>query len=518
MILTFSFRRGKMKVSINPNSWLVLLVFSLGLGCVSFAGQIIYVDAGAAGNNDGTSWVDAYNYLQDAMAVASSGEEIWVTEGIYKPNLGSKIELDDRNATFQLKNGVAIYGGFPSGGGRWEHRNPSVYETILSGDLNGDDAELTATAGLLTQPSRADNSYNVVTGSETDATTVLNGFTIIGGNAGKGKGGGVYNHSGSPTVTNCTFIENTAKCGAGMYNEKKSNPTVTNCTFLANAAKCCGGGMRNSDSNPVLTNCTFTDNSAGECGGGMRNSYSNPTLTGCIFSTNSTLSEGAAIYNYRCSPTLTSCTFIGNSAAGRAGGMYNCSSNPTLVNCEFSGNSTQKDGGAMFNCACESNPTLVNCTITGNSAKYCGGGLYSRNKSNPTLTNCILWGNSDRDGTGESAQIHGVRAVVNYCCVQKLTGDLGGIGNIAIDPLFVRSANNGGDGLGDDPCTLDLDEGANDDFGVLYLSSDSPCVDTGDNKVVSSSVVVDLDGKARILDGNGDGIATVDMGAYEYER
>jgi len=43
--------------------------------------------------------------LQSALAAASSGDEIWVAAGTYKPG-------NDRTSTFTLKDGVAIYGGF----------------------------------------------------------------------------------------------------------------------------------------------------------------------------------------------------------------------------------------------------------------------------------------------------------------------------------------------------------------------------------------------------------------------
>ena len=58
-----------------------------------------------------------YPTLQDALVAASNGDEIWVVEGTYKPDRGGGQTLGDRGATFQLKNGVAIYGGFPVGSG-----------------------------------------------------------------------------------------------------------------------------------------------------------------------------------------------------------------------------------------------------------------------------------------------------------------------------------------------------------------------------------------------------------------
>ena len=119
--------------------------------------------------------------------------------------------------------------------------------------------------------------------SETSATVFEN--LVIQNGYSSSDGGGMYNTSSSPTLTNCTFTSNSASAsGGGMRNVSSSSPTLTNCTFTDNLAAY-GGGMRNvSSSSPTLTDCTFTSNSA-DIGGGMYNSSSSssPTLTNCTF-------------------------------------------------------------------------------------------------------------------------------------------------------------------------------------------------------------------------------------------
>jgi len=117
------------------------------------------------------------------------------------------------------------------------------------------------------------------------------------------------------------------------------------------------------------------------------------------------------------------------------------SSNPTIKNTIFSGNWAEKFGGTIKNY--ESSPVLTNCTLSGNWAQSSGGGIWNGPGSVVKLTNCILWGNSDTDGMDESAQIDGNNeiSIINYCCIQGWTGNLGGIGNIFADPLFVDAAN-----------------------------------------------------------------------------
>ena len=102
-------------------------------------------------------------------------------------------------------------------------------------------------------------------------------------------GGGIYNTRGgsSPKLKYCTFRANLAGRGGGMANftsdrrDKKSNPTLTWCIFNKNSAKTFGGGMENSHCDPTISNCTFTDNSA-NFGGALFNAGSNAVLTNCI--------------------------------------------------------------------------------------------------------------------------------------------------------------------------------------------------------------------------------------------
>ncbi|RME12714.1 MAG: hypothetical protein D6802_03465, partial [Ardenticatenia bacterium] len=87
-------------------------LISLSTGSVHAAtGPRCYVKAGATGAADGSSWTDAYTTVQNALANANC-TEIWVAKGVYYPDEGTGQTNDDRASTFQLKNGVALYGGF----------------------------------------------------------------------------------------------------------------------------------------------------------------------------------------------------------------------------------------------------------------------------------------------------------------------------------------------------------------------------------------------------------------------
>ena len=282
-----------------------LLVMMSGVLLVGVTAQgqtVIYVDDDASTNGDGASWPTAYKYLQDALAQASTNgvaTEIRVAQGTYKPDQdeGGNVSPGDRGATFQLISGVTLYGGFAglANPADPDERDIAPYATILSGDLNGDDGPDFA--------NNNENSNHVVTGRYIDEATVLDGFTITGGNAD-------------------SYLE---KWGAGMSNTFHSSPTLINCNFRANSAEASGGGMDNYASNPTLINCTFSGNrtTAGiptlGFGGGMRNRRSSPILINCAFSWNSA-NTGGAIDNFiDCTLKLTNCTFAGNTADhGRA--------------------------------------------------------------------------------------------------------------------------------------------------------------------------------------------------------
>ena len=288
----------------NPSVRLIVPVLLLVTACAA-GGQTIFVDANAIGANNGTSWADAYNYLQDARAAASSGAEIRVAQGTYKPDRGATVTAGDRTATFQLASGVTIRGGYAGSGAPDPNaRNINAHKTILSGDLNGDDGPDFA--------HNSENSYHVVTGSGTDATALLDGFTITAGNAdgyfldGHLYGGGMRNVNGSPAVINCTFVGSRATYGGAMYNEQAGNPVLVNCTLSSNSAQYGGGICNRNAGSPSLVNCVISGNSA-EGGGGMWNyDRCNPTLTNCTLSRN-TASYGGGVWSYYGVTTITNC-------------------------------------------------------------------------------------------------------------------------------------------------------------------------------------------------------------------
>jgi len=311
----------------NTKLTIPLLLIVLLFGSFAY-GRVIYVDDDAAGANDGSSWADAYRYLQDALAHADSADkpvEIRVAQGVYKPDQGSGITPGDRDISFQLINGVTLMGGYAGFAGLDpDTRNVEAYVSVLSGDLGGNDVELSNPSDLEEEPTRAENSDSVVVGSGTDETAVLDGFIITGG-------GGMKNESGSPTVSNCKFSWNCAKdyLGGGMLNDSASDPILINCAFVGNWANY-GGGMH-SRGNPMLINCRFIGNATKNNGAGMDNG-GEALLINCVFFENKAGFFGGGVENTG-RPLLINCTFTKNSAGEQGGGVSSAESSPTLVNC-----------------------------------------------------------------------------------------------------------------------------------------------------------------------------------------
>lgn len=516
----------------------------------------LHVDAGAAAAGDGTGWATAYRFLQDALAVASNPAngitEIRVAGGSYTPDTfeADPAGTGDRAATFQLINGVSVVGGFAGPGEPDpDARDIVLHSVTLTGDLLGNDGP---------PINGAENSYNVVTGDGTDATAVLDGFTITAG-TGTGpiagpfnwrRGGGMWISAGSPSIIDCTITGNfvmndgagvyittgssptllrcsitlnhSFQSGGGIYNTGASHPVLTDCTFQGNVCDAGnGGGLANvSDCNPTVTGCDFSGNFAGESGGGMHNEGNcSPVVTGCTFADNTTDEfNGAGLNNVsNSSPVITGCVFSGNSA-GHTGGavasFLNC--NPTVVNCLFVGNSAADWGGAV-RAGVSSGWTMVNCTFVANSAT--AGGAVSVGSQNvdsggsTLISNCILWGNSAAQGS-QIALIgnHPAALSVDHGDVQ---------GGLAAAWVMAGATLNWGPGNMDtDPLFADAVA------GDYRLAAGSPCIDSGDNGAVGPAVTTDLDANPRLADDGctpdaGDppgGGPFVDLGAYEFQQ
>jgi hypothetical protein len=410
---------------IHVQATALLMVAAL---CPAALAAVRYVDGSlTTGAGTGTSWADAYRgptALTAAIAASVSGDEIWVRAGTYKPS-----STGSRTASFVMRTGVGIYGGFAGTESQRDQRNIAANETILSGDLLGNDTTSTTTF--------SENSYHVVLGSSVASTAVLDGFTIRAGNANlassdNDKGGGILVlTSGQPTVRNCRFIAN-------------------RCTFGGGAGYIFGAGG-------TFTRCEFIDNVGGSYGGAFDCNNTNVTWESCLFR-NNTASRAGAIESFGSSQSrVTNCVFVANRATGSSG------------------------GAAMW-IGTSSQVTMRNCTVYANVATTLAGGIINTSGTS-TVANCIFWANTGPGGTTAANQItnSGGTTTVTYTIVQ---GGFTGTGNLNSDPQFVDAAS------GDyrlQAASPALDSGANasvpsgvtTDMAANPRFVDSPAADTG---------------------------------------
>jgi len=506
--------------------------------------DIIYVDADANGYNTGTSWLDAYPDLQDGLETTRicDCEQIWVAQQTYKPT-----DTNERSISFEMVDNVAVYGGFPPGGGEWVERDPNAYETILSGDIAAPNDQ-------------SDNSYHVVKCEDVN-NTILDGFTVT-----MAEKSGIYcQDCKNLTVANCIISDN--KCGdtsigGGIYFKDSTNLAVTNCNISDNTASC-GGGLYIESSDPNVSNCIFSGNHAWYGGGIYIQSEYSSTITNCIFSDNSADLYGGGVYSKHSTLNVYNCVFTGNTVTlsnSTGAGMHNCDySFVAITNCIFSGNVSARGGGINND---YSGVLLANCTVTGNAALY-GGGMRNVASSGVNATNCIFWNNVVdeilNDGTSTLN--------VNYSDVKG--GWPAGTGNIDKDPCFFTvNAPTGSwtENASYDSSTFQstltnanaswsVNELAgkfvNPDINQVYLqffivsnnvntikvwsdvesiaqegdtyqiydyhlTADSACIDTGDPDFNPDPNMTDIDGERRVVDGDANGTEIVDMGADEY--
>ena len=468
----------------NSNIVLISIIFAFGL---PLNAKIFFVDDNASGGGDGTLWVNAFNYLQDALSVVSSGDEIWVAEGIYKPDDGTLQQNGDRLASFNLVNGVGLYGGFK---GSETKREPigDFNQTILSGEID---------------VNSTDWSMHVLYALGLDSSSIIKGFRIINGYADgseppQNQGGGMYNQNASPTIENCSFIGNTAKSQGGAVYNVSSSPSFINCEFSNNVAGVSGvngygGAMYNSSSSPTLRNCFFSDNNASYQGGGLWGIQSNGIISNSIFSGNNATGNGGGFYLTNSSPSFINCVFEKNSG-DYGGGGYQQNSSPIFYNSLFYNNNAIYRGGGLF--FYKSNAILNNCNIVSNSAGSTGGGLGISTLSSlsPTLNNSIVWKNLSNNSEGHGITGDWIGSSVSPSILQGWTGEDRAISN---DPFF----SNFPDPDGPDNIWFTSDDG-------LRLLQGSPTIDYGGETL--SPPRYDLAGFVRVQN------EKIDLGAYEF--
>lgn len=433
--------------------FLMECVFAFVVLGSSAPAKVVYVDRDASGAGDGSSWTDAYTQIGPAVWAAADGDELWVAEGTYTEQI-------------LLIRPVEVYGGFRGTETSRMQRDWRTRPTIV-------DAAGAGNAFRIAQPCRVDgftllNGVSAEGGAITsfaDGVAAMTTTTIancrIEGNSGT-YGGGIHSHIDRVEVIGCEITNNVGTEAGGIY-AFNSRLAVRDCVVTGNLGlTACGGIMGRSGSEyTAVTNCsisatTITANRSGGNGGGI-------LMIGGT--------HGRVLY------IVDRCVISHNEAVSGAG--LRLLGTGEVRDSLIVYNTASFAGGAID--SFQGFTTLRNCTLSRNVASQFGA--LSNWEGRLFVFNSIMYDN----GAGP---IGGEQLAISYSCYDG--GYPGREGTINANPGFVAPL-----------------------AGDFRLGPSSVCLDAGTHADLLASQRYDLDGHARIADGNNDGLAVVDMGAYE---
>jgi len=432
------------------------------------AGRRLHVNANVAASGDGTSWARAHRYLDEALAAAQHGDEIWVAAGVYSP-----VQRHITATAFFVPPGVSLYGGFVGGEDSVEQRDPTTAQTVLSA-VNPD------------LPLAANRPRHVIIAAAVTATTRIDGFTI---------------RDGRIDASVC-----------GRWHDSVPHD-------------CDGAGMLVFGS-PLLANLRFIENSAGTNGrgGGLAHYSGTLHLQDVLFEMNSAQSGAGFYSNQPDAVYLTRTTAISNTAAAGEGGGWSIvgPSGPVHVrNSRAAGNAAFRGGGMhLANVGTLTQPVNFAGLVVAANYAPTGGGIYVDASSialthatiaqnfaqwavNCSLGSSILLENDSRINFRNTLVMRNFADIIardaSTYTVEASMIDPRSFDANSIDPRFA--------GLTGDDC-LSMRSAWDD----LRLRSDSPAVGAGDAALTPADLLVDMAGAPRIF---GD---AVDAGAYEWNN
>ncbi|MGD1846374.1 MAG: choice-of-anchor D domain-containing protein [Salibacteraceae bacterium] len=374
-------KRNLFRSALRMGVWLTLCLALMAVGLQGAKAATVYVDLNATGANNGTSWGNAFTNLSDAIFNATSGDDIWIATGTYYPDrttiAATAGTLNNQANTFEIKDGVDLFGGFAGTETTLAQRNIIANPTILSGDLG--------VAGTIT-----DNAYHVVTLQVFSTLETFDGLTISDGYA-----------LAHPTLNQRgggAFYQTNVGAGIVLMNCRINNNYGGLSGFASGGAIYIGSGL------VTMTSCIVENNVA--------------TQSGCI-------SVGAGTTG------LFSKNVFQNTSGTVGGGAYHGENgaDPIFENCLFA-NNTATSGGAALDASGASRIKAVNCTFYNNKTNGGGPAINRLDASNAYVTNCIFLNN----GAAPIGSLIGSPTYSNF--FGDGVGLIAGTGNLNVDPLL----------------------------------------------------------------------------------
>ncbi|MEM7623260.1 MAG: right-handed parallel beta-helix repeat-containing protein [Planctomycetota bacterium] len=501
--------------------------------------DVLHVDASAGPGGDGSNWVQAFDSLTDALAVAQPFDQIWITAGVYVPD-----SPGGRDATFTIPDGVAVFGGFVGDEDVLAQRpsDPLADPTVLSG-------------GRL-------DPWSVVTMPNVGMATTLDGLIVNGGRAdGTGplnrrNGGGVFAIESTPTFRNVVFSRGFAtEFGGGLYVNSSSTVgvvTIEDCAFGGCEAGT-GGGMASLTAVNVRRS-DFAGNSAQSRGGGAAVfGDRRVTIEDSVFEENTALgtSGGGLVVEMTGSAAevvVTRSVFDRNTARFSGGGLLVAGEGDVVMReSRISRNTLDPagssiGGGAIVGMDTGSSFWMENCLVAGNFAQSGSGGLAFSGDTSAFVLNTTVVGNRTLGIVAGLSALGGDLVVSNSIIWDNIAEQpssptrsisIGGsasnangfVENSLVEFWFDGSGPLAGSAVTDaDPMMIDAD-GPDNTFGSdddnVRLMPGSPAIDTGNQASASVLSGFDYYGDFRFRDDTGTpGIAPgliIDIGAAEFQ-
>jgi len=327
----------------------------------------ICVDASAAPGGDGRGWRNAFQTLQDAVAAAQPGDEIWVADSLLEVN-----------AQVNVDKSLSIYGGFSGTESRRAERNSNVKTEIKM--IVGNNP-LFEVSGVIVKIDGFSFTSNTGLEYVYDSIFINNGSTVeissctfenINGNNCFPR---IINN-GSAVIRDCRFNTNRSSNGAAIYSTG-IKLLVYDSEFIDNQGT--GAGIWAHASEVVIENCRFEGNGSLSTpeGGAIRTVNTDIKIYRSVFISNKAIQGGALYVTGTSSLNIDGCSFHGNetNSSGSGGAIFMHQYNRFIItNSAFSSNSAGNNGGGAIRIFANNTHFMANLTFLFNSASTNLGG------------------------------------------------------------------------------------------------------------------------------------------------
>ena len=487
-----------------------------------------FVDAGATGDDSGTSWQNAFTDLQDALDAALDGDEIWVACDTYLPS--AQIDpADPRSATFLVTAGVSIYGGFSGGETALDQRQPDPASNNCV--IGESPAEHGAFEGY----------YNVITVAGTSAPVLLDGFNVVGGRAtgstnATQSGGCLRIDSANATVRNAAFLDcRTVEDGSGFGGaiSVESGDLVVDSVLISQSRSGRGAGIALRFSSSLQASRLLVAASRASFGGGgaIYTLNASVEVADSRFESNTAANRGGAFLHESVSPLIVRRSlFFNNDSRIDGGAIASRNGGPTVIESSVFIGNLLRDGGIGGGAVSMSGSTeaiITNSTFSQNEVASSNQGIINaRSNASINLQNSIVFGNIARATPGSPATpilIEASSSATAQASYSIVEGGFAGEGNLNLDPRFVTMPS---------PSDGSWQTSPGNDLGNVRLRPDSPAIDAGNNManlnpagddiVLAGERALDADLRPRVLENKAvadtgvGGPPVIDIGSYEF--